>query len=48
VRAFGRWFTMILINIVPVLSLIAVFRPLWDKENRAFHDDAAKTLVIRS
>ena len=46
-RAFGRWFTMVAINFVPILSLLALIRPLWDKENRAFHDDIAKTRVVK-
>ncbi|HEY3182926.1 MAG TPA: RDD family protein [Gaiellaceae bacterium] len=45
--AFGRVLTMLFVNFVPVLSLFAVFRPLWDKHNRAFHDDIAKTFVYR-
>lgn len=47
VRALGRWFTMAVINFVPILSLLALIRPLWDEENRAFHDDVAKTRVVR-
>ena len=46
-RALGRWFTMAVINFVPILSLLALIRPLWDKENRAFHDDIAKTRVVK-
>ena len=46
-RALGRWFTMAVINFVPILSLLALIRPLWDDENRAFHDDVAKTRVVK-
>ncbi len=47
-RALGRYAAMLLIGLVPILGLFALFRPLWDPKNRAFHDDVAKTLVYRA
>ena len=38
---------MFVVNLVPILSIFAYFRPLWDDENRAFHDDIAKTRVVK-
>lgn len=45
-RALGRYLTMAAIGFIPILSLFAVFRPLWDPENRAFHDDIVHTRVV--
>jgi uncharacterized RDD family membrane protein YckC len=47
-RAFKRWITQIALHFVPVLSMLQLFRPLWDRDNRAWHDDVAKTLVVRA
>lgn len=45
--AFWRWLSTALLWLVVVPGLIDGFSPLWHRENRAWHDFAARSVVIR-
>jgi uncharacterized RDD family membrane protein YckC len=45
--AFWRWLSTALLWLTFVLGLIDGFSPLGQKENRAWHDRAARSVVIR-
>ena len=45
--AFWRWLSTALLWLTVVPGLIDGFSPLWQKENRAWHDFAARSVVIR-
>jgi uncharacterized RDD family membrane protein YckC len=32
--------------IIPIVHLLDVLAPLWDKRNQTFHDKAASTIVL--
>jgi len=47
-RAFGRWLLFFVLNLLcGILSLLDGLWPLWDAQNRTWHDKAVSTVVVR-
>jgi uncharacterized RDD family membrane protein YckC len=46
-QAFGRNIVRVLLGFLPVVGLINVLWPLWDRKKQCLHDKAASTIVVR-
>jgi uncharacterized RDD family membrane protein YckC len=46
-QAFGRNIVRVLLGILPLIGLLNVLWPLWDRKNQCLHDKAASTVVVR-
>jgi uncharacterized RDD family membrane protein YckC len=46
-KAFGRNLVARFIGIIPLVGVIDVLWPIWDREKQCLHDKAASTIVVR-
>lgn len=45
-QAFWRWLSMLILGLIPLAGILNYLAPLWTRDNQAWHDKMARTIVV--